>query len=77
MAGVRKTMKNTSAFHLGTFPIRVPTFRLEKNQCPSNFKRKNSCNLDDNQSNLCDVSLMSRMFLLVENLISYLISLSL
>ena len=69
MAGVRKTMKNTSAFHLGTFPIHVPTFRLEKNQCPSNFKRKNSCNLDDNQSNLCDVSLMSRMFLLVENLI--------
>lgn len=65
------------SFPFWDFPIHVPTFRLEKNQCPSNFKRKNSYNLDDNQSNLLDISLKSCMFLLVENLISYLISLSL
>lgn len=55
------------SFPFWDFPIHVPTFKLEKNQCPSNFKGKNSCNLDDNQSNLSDVSLVSYIFLWVEN----------
>ena len=76
MAGIGKTMRNISAFHFGTFQY-VFQHLGWKNRCPSNFKGKNSCNLEDNQSNLSAVILMSYMILWVENLISYLISLSL
>lgn len=69
VAGIRKTMRNILTFHFWTFQYMFQHLGWEKTQCPSNFKGNNYCNLDEIQSNLRDVSLMSYMFLWVKNLI--------